>query len=77
MGGAASFPKRLAAVSVSGSDGPQATVTPTAACRPDWMPGAPCAGGGAHIILAVTDDGVPSLTSYGRVILRVRERGEK
>ena len=64
----------LAAVSLSRSDGPRVTVTPTAACRPDWKPGAPCAGGVAHIILAVTDDGVPSLTSYRRVILRVRDR---
>jgi hypothetical protein len=62
----------LAAVSLSQSDGPQVTVTPMAACRPDWMPGAPCASGVAHIILAVTDDGAPSLTSYRRVILRVR-----
>jgi hypothetical protein len=64
----------LAAVSLSRSDGPLVTVTPTAACRADWMPRAPCAGGVAHIILAVTDDGVPSLTSYRRVILKVRDR---
>jgi len=68
----------LAAVSLSQGEGPQVTVTPMAACRPGWMPGAPCASGVAHIILAVTDDGVPSLTSYRRVILTVRApRGDK
>jgi hypothetical protein len=33
----------------------------------------PRATGLAHIILAVEDDGKPSLTSYRRVILRIRE----
>jgi hypothetical protein len=33
----------------------------------------PCKGDGvAHIILAVTDEGSPKLTSYRRVILHVR-----
>jgi hypothetical protein len=63
----------LAAVTISGADTPRAIVTPTAACRPQWlpMPGR-CAGiGTAHIILAVTDDGSPRLTSYRRIILHV------
>jgi hypothetical protein len=37
------------------------------------MAGAKCpAQGVAHIILAVTDNGSPSLTSYRRVVLNVR-----
>ena len=64
----------LAAVTISGADTPKAVVTATAACRPQWLPGVvPCSGTGtAHIILAVTDDGSPRLTSYRRVILNVR-----
>ena len=64
----------LAAVSIAGADTPQAVVTPTAVCRPQWLPMGPqCAGfGTAHIILAVTDDGSPRLTSYRRIILNVR-----
>ncbi len=63
----------LAAVTLAGADTAQATVTATAVCRPDWLPGLlPCKGTGiAHIILAVTDDGTPQLTTYRRVILRV------
>jgi hypothetical protein len=63
----------LAAIEISGSDGPKATATATAACRPLWLPLIPCKGNGvAHIILAVTDDGSPALTSYRRVIVTVR-----
>ena len=62
----------MAAITISGSDGPRAVVTPTAACRPGWFPaGPPCTVGVAHIILAVTDSGSPALTSYRRIILRV------
>lgn len=62
----------LAAVSISGSDTSKAVVTATAACRPQWLPtSTPCTGGVAHVILAVTDNGSPALTSYRRVILRV------
>ena len=65
----------LAAVTISGADGPRAAVTPTAACRPDWLrTNRPCPSGVAHVILAVTDDGSPALTSYRRVILNVRAR---
>lgn len=64
---------RLAGLAVAGVDGPRAVVTPTAACRPFWLPmGPPCTGGVAHVILAVTDDGTPPLTSYRRVVLNVR-----
>jgi hypothetical protein len=63
----------LAAVTLTGATGPRATVTPTATCRPQWLPGQPCpATGVAHVILAVTDTGSPGLTSYRRVILHVR-----
>jgi hypothetical protein len=62
----------LAAVAIAGADTPKAVVTPTAVYRPKWLPNAPCSGSGtAHIILAVTDDGSPSLTSYRRIILNV------
>ncbi len=63
----------LAAVSIAGADTAKAVVTPTAACRPQWLPMASrCSGTGtAHIILSVTDDGSPRLTSYRRIILNV------
>ncbi len=66
----------LAAVTVAGADAAKAVVTPTAVCRAPWLPAyAHCAGSGtAHIILAVTDDGTPRLTSYRRIILQVRDR---
>ncbi len=63
----------LAAVTISSSDPAKATVTATAACRAAWLGGnRPCPSGVAHIILAVTDNGQPALTSYRRVILNVR-----
>ena len=63
----------LAAVTISGADTAKPVVTPTTVCRPQWLPTtAPCSGTGtAHIILAVTDDGSPRLTSYRRVVLNV------
>jgi len=62
----------LAGVAIQGADSARAVVTPTAACRPKWLPiPSACATGIAHIILAVTDNGSPSLTSYRRVILTV------
>jgi hypothetical protein len=64
----------MAAVTIAGADTAKAVVTPTAACRPPWLPFAPCSRTGiAHIILAVTDDGSPRLTSYRRIILNVHE----
>jgi hypothetical protein len=63
----------LAAVAVADADTPRATVTGTAAARPKWKGGGqPGAAGVAHVILAVTDDGSPPLTSYRRIILTVR-----
>src|SRR5262249_15911038 len=62
----------LADVTITGADATKAIVTATAVCRTKWLPlGPPCSGDGvAHVILAVTDDGSPRLTSYRRVILR-------
>jgi len=63
----------LAAVTLTSPDAPRVTVRADAACRPFWLPMVPCKGDGvAHIILAVTDEGSPRLTSYRRVILHVR-----
>jgi len=63
-----------ATVTVSNARSLRATVTPTSTCPPFWLPQVPCraASGKAHVILAVTDDGDPTLTSYRRVILNVR-----
>lgn len=63
----------LSAVTISGADSAKATVFPTAVCRANWLQASPkCSGAGtAHIILAVTDDGSPQLTSYRRIILTV------
>jgi hypothetical protein len=63
----------MAAVTIANGDTPRATVTPTAACRPNWLqiPMA-CPTGVAHVILAVTDNGSPALTTYRRVVLNVR-----
>jgi hypothetical protein len=64
----------LSAITITEADTPKATVTATAVCREPWLPGfVKCTGNGtAHIILAVTDDGSPQLTSYRRVIVNVR-----
>ena len=65
--GAAAGPQ--AQVKIDGADTAKATVMPAAGGR-----GRGGAGGGAstaHIILAVTDNGSPSLTSFRRVILSV------
>ena len=63
----------LAAVTISGAETPKATLTATATCRPQWLPLGPACPemGVAHIILAVTDDGSPRLTSYRRIIFSV------
>lgn len=68
----------LAALTLRGDDTPRLTVRADAPCRPLWLPFVPCRGSGvAHIILAVTDNGQPQLTSYRRVILRVKEKRAK
>jgi len=62
----------LAALTLTGADTPRLLVRADAPCRPLWLPIAPCNGAGtAHVILAVTDNGTPQLTSYRRVILHV------
>ncbi len=63
----------LSAITIAGADTPKATITATAVCREPWLPGLiKCTGNGtAHVILAVTDDGLPRLTSYRRVIVTV------
>ena len=64
----------LAAVTLTGAETPRVTVRADAACRPAWLPLIPCKGAGtAHIVLAVTDEGSPALTSYRRIILRVHK----
>jgi hypothetical protein len=63
----------VAAVTIAGADGAVAVVTPTSPCRPQWS-ARPCSGSSqAHIIVAVTDDGSPQITSYRRIILNVHE----
>jgi hypothetical protein len=67
----------LAAVTLSGADTPRLTLRVDAPCRLFWLPMIPCKGSGtAHIILAVTDNGSPQLTSYRRVILHVHPASE-
>jgi len=63
----------LAPITISGGETATATVTATAVCRANWLQAAPkCTGDGvAHVILAVTDEGTPRLTSYRRIILTV------
>jgi hypothetical protein len=62
----------LAAVTLTGAETARVTVRADSACRPFWLPLIPCKGDGiAHVILAVTDEGSPKLTSYRRVILHV------
>ncbi len=63
----------LATLEIAGADGAKAVVTPTSACHPLWLPLVPCQGDGvAHVILAVSDDGSPRLTTYRRIVLTVR-----
>ena len=66
----------LAAVTLTGAETQRVTVRADSACRPLWLPIVPCKGGGtAHIILAVTGEGSPKLTSYRRIILHVQQTG--
>jgi hypothetical protein len=60
-------------VSVGNAEEPRAIVSVKSPCVPSRIPSdVPCQGEGvAHIILAVTDNGSPPLTSYRRVILHV------
>lgn len=64
-----------ATVLLAGESGPVATLTAQSACAPGWLPVPTtlCKGPGVmHVILAVTDDGLPRLTSYRRVIVHVK-----
>ena len=62
----------LTDVQIAGDDGPRATLRAAKPCRPAFsFMALPCAEGEAHIIIAVTDDGQPTLTSYRRIIVRV------
>jgi len=60
-------------VTISYAGTQKAQVIVNSPCRAPWIPGLiPCRGGGvAHIILEVTDEGTPRLTSYRRIILHV------
>lgn len=64
-------------VFISSTDGTTAKVAVRSSCRPAWLTGVlPCGDAGvAHVILAVTDNGSPRLTSYRRVILKVNAAG--
>lgn len=61
-------------VTIADGDQQQAKATAHSPCRPAWIPGKiPCRGDGvAHIILEVTDEGSPRLTSYRRIVMHVR-----
>jgi len=60
-------------VTISKAGSPKAELTVNSPCRAPWIPGLiPCRGAGvAHIILEVTDEGSPRLTSYRRIVLHV------
>ena len=62
----------LADVTIAGADSPRATLTAPAACRRavPFMD-VPCKAGEAHVILEISDDGTPALTTYRRIVLRV------
>jgi Protein of unknown function (DUF1593) len=61
-------------VTITNAESPQAKVMLNSPCRAAWIPGLiPCRGEGvAHIILEVSDEGAPQLTSYRRIVLHVR-----
>lgn len=62
----------LAALTLTGADTAHLEIRVDGACRPLWLEMIPCRGNGvAHVILAVSDEGSPRLTSYRRVILHV------
>ena len=61
-------------VTIAGQDQPQAKVSVNSPCRAVWIAGLiPCRGDGvAHIILEVSDEGSPRLTSYRRIVMHAR-----
>ncbi|MGA2047602.1 MAG: DUF1593 domain-containing protein [Terracidiphilus sp.] len=68
----------LSAITLGDAETQKATVHIDGVCRPTWLPGLmPCSGAGtAHVILAVSNEGMPRLTSYRRVILHVHAATE-
>jgi hypothetical protein len=63
-----------AEVAISGAETSRAAVQAKSACRAAWLPLVPCRSAGlVHVILEVTDDGSPRLTSYRRIIVRVEQ----
>jgi hypothetical protein len=66
----------MADLALRGADKPRVTLTATATCRKAWLDGmVTCrAPGTAHVILAVSDNGTPSLTRYRRVIVTVSDK---
>jgi hypothetical protein len=65
----------FAAVNIVDPESSKVTITATATSRPMWIQTAATqrpAQGVAHIILSVTDNGLPSLTSYRRIVVEVR-----
>ena len=68
----------LGEIVIHGEDTSRVKVMPVAPCRIEWGGRRPdCALGVAHIILEVTDNGSPALTSYRRVIINVHGRGHE
>lgn len=66
----------LTDITISNANASKANVKVNTTCKSGWLKGerTECDNGGqAHIILAITDNGNPALTSYRRVILRVSE----
>jgi hypothetical protein len=64
----------VATTTIANTDAAKTTVHVDSPCTPAWLPLLPCSGKGtAHVILAITDDGSPSLTSYRRIVLHVRD----
>lgn len=68
----ASLPTALADIEITGGETARATVSAPKVCRPQSAHSTfQCRSGMAHVILEVTDNGAPRLTSYRRVILRI------
>ena len=69
----------LADLTLDNADTAKVTVHAVKPCRDGWLKGMiPCNGDGvAHLILAVTDEGSPALTTYRRVILHVTQAAKK
>lgn len=65
-------------VSLVGDGEQRVRVKANSPCRAGWLTGfMPCRGDGvAHIILEVTDDGLPRLTSYRRILLHIRPKAQ-